>query len=91
VKSPDTVICATTAEPEGPSSGDIQKTAPLSVDRPESAVQESKSMPIFPSRPAASPLVIPTVSQESYAASALAAISAGSTPPVLAPKGAPTW
>ena len=86
-----TVTCARTTEPDGPSAGDIQNTAPLSVERPESAVHVSQSIPMEESAPALSPSVIPTVSHESTAAVAETAMKAGAIPPVLAPKGAASW
>jgi len=91
VESPETVTWATTALPDGPSSGDIQKTAPLSTDRPAEAVQVSQSMPMELRAPAESPPVMPTVSQESKAVVGTAATNAAATPPILAPNGASAW
>jgi hypothetical protein len=91
VKPPATVTWAMTALSDGPSSGDIQKTAPLSVVRPESAVQPSKSGPMELREPRVSPSVRPTVSQPSNSAPAMIAKNAGLAPPTLAPKGAASW
>ena len=88
---PLTVTCATTTSDDGPSSGDIQNTAPSSADRPAEAVQLVQSMPMELSAPAASPLMMPTVSQESYAVVGTAAMNAAATPPTLEPNGASDW
>ena len=85
------VIWATTAESLGPSSGDIQNTAPLSADRPVLSVHESQSIPMDEMAPELSPPVMPTVSHESTAAVGDTAMNAGLTPPVLAPNGASSW
>jgi hypothetical protein len=86
------VTCATnTLEAVGPSSGDIQNTAPFDTRSSLASFQPVKSMPMLLIAFAVLPPEIPTVSHESYAALALLSMIAGCTPPMSTPNGVETW
>ena len=89
---PVTVVsCANVTVPPGPSSGDIQKTAPSLTSIPADSVHSAIAMPMVLIAPELLPSVGPTVSHESNSASALNAQNAGFVPPRSAPNGAGTW